>query len=64
VWETKFHSHRKQQVYNRGFMYFNVVVFREETARQKTLNRMVATVPLIWSALNAIWVHNCTFTED
>jgi hypothetical protein len=37
---------------NYYFVYFNLYIPRHQAGRQKTLNRMVASIPRIQSALN------------
>jgi hypothetical protein len=46
MWETKFHTHTKQQV-------------RDKTGRQKIVNYMVASIPQVQSALH--FLYECNF---
>jgi hypothetical protein len=43
--QTKFHIHTK--LANYGFVYFNLYAPRQQTGGQKTLNRMVTSIPWI-----------------
>jgi len=53
VWETKFHTRTGQRVKLRFYVY------REETGRRKTLNRVVASIPGIYSSLKVL--RECSF---
>jgi hypothetical protein len=53
--ETKFHTHTKNCL-NYGFVYFNLEFPRQQAGGQKTLNRMVASIPRLYSTLN-LFVH-------
>jgi hypothetical protein len=46
MWETKFYTHTKQLT-ELWFVYFNLYVPRQQAGRQKTLDRMVASIPRI-----------------
>jgi hypothetical protein len=49
-------SHPHKTSDSRGFLYFDLYVPRQQAGREKTLNRTVANVPWIYSALN-LFVH-------
>jgi hypothetical protein len=46
MWQTKFHTHTKQQV-KLYFVYFKLYVFRQQTGRQEIVNCMAATIARI-----------------
>jgi len=51
LWNTKFHTHTKQQNYTS--VYFNLHVIRRQTVRQKILHRMTAGNPAVQTAINS-----------
>jgi hypothetical protein len=51
IWETKLHAHTKQMA-EWWFVYFNLCIPGQQAGWQKTLNRTVASILRIQSALN------------
>jgi hypothetical protein len=53
IWATKFHPHTKNRQ-NYSAVYLNIYIFGQQTGRQKTLHRMIASIPRLQSALNLL----------
>jgi hypothetical protein len=47
LFRTLFSSNPIQDLHDYGFVYFNFYIVRQQMGRQKTLNRMVASIPQI-----------------
>jgi hypothetical protein len=45
IWEIKFHTHTKQLAKLWFCIYFKLCIPRQQERRQKTLDRMVASIP-------------------